>query len=295
MEIEMKPGKYVVAVSGGVDSMVLLDLLRQIPGLQLTVAHFDHGIRPDSAVDKDLVEAVAKSYGLAFISQSAKLGPAASEALARNRRYDFLDQVRLQTKSGAIITAHHQDDLLETAVLNMLRGTGRSGLSSLASRGRLLRPLLSYPKASIVQYAKQHGIKWREDSTNSDEHYLRNYIRRQIIPRFSDAQRQQLLACIHLAATQNRQIDECLGRLLSLHTTENRLERHWFISLPHNVAKEVLRAWLLTYQRRSFDRQWLERAAVLLKTCSHGTLIDVDAETQLKIDKNYLALLYRER
>jgi tRNA(Ile)-lysidine synthase len=90
ISISLSPGKYVAAVSGGVDSMVLLDLLRNIPDVELIVAHFDHGIRPDSAEDRQLVERVCAQYGVAFEYAEGHLGKKASEATARAARYSFL-------------------------------------------------------------------------------------------------------------------------------------------------------------------------------------------------------------
>src|SRR5690606_31809517 len=100
--------------------MALLDMLRQQPQLQVVVAHFDHGIRPDSTEDRRLVQQVAASHGLQFVYHNGSLGSGASEDLARRARYDFLHKLRMATNAKAIITAHHQDDLLETAVYNML-------------------------------------------------------------------------------------------------------------------------------------------------------------------------------
>src|SRR6266542_1461422 len=149
MKVRVSPGKYVVAVSGGVDSMVLLDLLRQKPKLELVVSHFDHGIRPDSEEDRRLVQRIARAYGLPFVYARGNLGPKAGEALAREARYAFLRRVQQEQGAKAIITAHHQDDMLETAIMNLLRGTGRRGLSSLKSREGLLRPLLNWTKKDI--------------------------------------------------------------------------------------------------------------------------------------------------
>src|SRR5438309_11792005 len=94
MELQIMPGKYVLAVSGGVDSMVLLDLLAAQPGIELIVAHFDHGIREDADADRQLVEAAATRYGLPFVAARGQLGAQASEATAREARYRFLQQVR---------------------------------------------------------------------------------------------------------------------------------------------------------------------------------------------------------
>src|SRR5215471_4228206 len=94
MKIELEPGKYVVAVSGGVDSMVLLDVLKDVPGLQLVVAHYDHGMRGDSGQDRQLVQEAAAHYGLPFAYEEGKLGVRTSEAAARDARYQFLRRVR---------------------------------------------------------------------------------------------------------------------------------------------------------------------------------------------------------
>src|SRR5437764_343012 len=128
-----KPGKYVVAVSGGVDSVALLDMLARSDDLKLVVAHFDHGIRKDSAKDRKFVEDLAKNYDLPFVYEEGHLGSGTSEAVARGARYDFLHRVKKSHGAQAIITAHHQDDVLETAIINLLRGTGRKGLTSLTS------------------------------------------------------------------------------------------------------------------------------------------------------------------
>ncbi len=192
------PGRYVVAVSGGVDSMALLHALSRQPGLELVVAHFDHGIRDNSVEDRKFVQAFAQDNNLKFMYEEGKLGRQAGEAAARATRYKFLRKVLKDTDSRAIVTAHHQDDVLETAVINLLRGTNRKGLTSLASREDMERPLLAVPKRDIIAYAKEQGLEWREDSTNEDTDYLRNYVRHQLLPRFEDANRNQLLDIIFL-------------------------------------------------------------------------------------------------
>jgi tRNA(Ile)-lysidine synthetase-like protein len=106
--MHLSDGRYVVAVSGGVDSVALLDILRQQTGLELIVAHFDHGIRKDSCQDRLLVEQLAKRYGLTFVYEEAKLGPRTSEETARRARYAFLNKVMREHQAVAIVTAHHQ-------------------------------------------------------------------------------------------------------------------------------------------------------------------------------------------
>ena len=113
---------YVVAVSGGVDSVVLLDVFSKIKHHTLVVAHFDHGIRTDSVHDARFVEALAKKHTLTFETLREELGADASEEKARDRRYAFLRSVA-KKYDGRIVTAHHSDDAVETIAINMSRGT----------------------------------------------------------------------------------------------------------------------------------------------------------------------------
>jgi tRNA(Ile)-lysidine synthetase-like protein len=295
MKIDIQPGKYVVAVSGGVDSVVLLNLLSNVSGLELVVAHYDHGIREDSGSDKAFVEGLAALRGLPFFSAVGKLGPKTSEALAREKRYEFLWQVKEQTAADAIITAHHRDDFIETAIINMQRGTGRRGLSALGSTAELKRPLLGFSKAQLIDYAKAYQLTWHEDATNQDKTYLRNYVRHEIVPKFSRVEQEAFVALLQQTGALNAQIDGVLKELLAVHTTATSLERQWFTGLPHEVAREVLLAWLRQTDIRHLDRKQVERIVVLAKTLPHGKLIDVDSRFQLKITTNKLALIPRER
>ncbi|HEX9153534.1 MAG TPA: tRNA lysidine(34) synthetase TilS [Candidatus Saccharimonadales bacterium] len=293
MEIAIKPGKYVVAVSGGVDSMVLLDMLSRLPGMHLVVAHYDHGVREDSAEDRRLVENVAKHYGLPFVYEEGGLGPGASEAQAREARYAFLRRVKNDYEAEAIIAAHHMDDLLETAILNIIRGTGRKGLSSLASTRGVLRPLLHTPKCEIMDYARSHSIKWHEDSTNQSDQYLRNYVRHHILPKLGDDGRARLYGYIERAEALNPEIDAMLLLDLQDKTAGGELDRRWFIMLPYDVSCEVMAMWLRVRGVREFDRKTIERLVVFGKVAFPGKLADIDSEYWLKANKNSLGFSRR--
>jgi tRNA(Ile)-lysidine synthase len=286
VKVSVKTGKYVVAVSGGVDSVVLLDLLTKIPGLQLVVAHFDHGIRPESSDDRRFVQALAQSYQLPFEYKDGHLGAGASEAAARQARYDFLNTVQKKAGAEAIITAHHQDDVLETAVINLLRGTGRKGLTALRDRPGIVRPLLKIPKSEVLDYAQQHGLEWHEDSTNQDTTYLRNYIRHKLLPRLSENDRARLVKIFTALSVTNQELDELLGVLVE----RVELDRHWFNQLPHGVAREVMAAWLRDNELRGFDRRTLERLVVAAKTGRAGKRFPVMAGRQLQVGREHLTL-----
>ena len=294
MNIELPAGKYVIAVSGGVDSMVLLHLLAQKQHDQahsFVVAHFDHGIRPDSTEDRKLVQQTAESYGLPFVYDQVSLGPAASEAVARDARYSFLRIVRTSVGADAIITAHHQDDLIETIIINFLRGTKSRGLSSLRSTKTLYRPLLGLTKQQIRAYARQHKLKWREDSTNDDETYLRNYIRKQIMPRLDDSARKRLLEHSQKAATLNDAIQALTVRYLDTQPEALVLERQSFRELPEAVAHEVLAEWLRLHTTASLTSKLIERLATAITEGGTGAKFDVARGYSIELTRNHAKLV----
>lgn len=288
LNVELEPGKYVVAVSGGVDSMVLLHVLTTLPDLRLIIAHYDHGIREDSSADSLLVERVAERLGLPFVGEQGRLGVSASEATARRARYAFLRRARESYGAKAIVTAHHQDDLLETAIINILRGTGRKGLSSLQSTNDILRPFLQVTKKQIFEYASLHPeIVWHEDETNQDNRYLRNYIRNHLIKRMGEEGRGLLLQYVERAAETNPLIDMLLlHEMRPHHTNSDALNRQWLTMLPYDVSCEVVAAWLRAQGVREFDRKMINRLVVFAKTAQKGKKTDIDAAYLLEVSKH---------
>lgn len=295
MNIKVEPGHYIVAVSGGVDSVTLLDILRRKPGLKLTAAHYDHGIRPDSKKDRFHVQGLAKKYRLPFVYQAGNLGPAASEAEARQARYEFLRSVQKNLSAKAIITAHHQDDVLETAIHNILRGTGRKGISAMNNNLGVVRPMLNISKANIKEYALANGLVWREDSTNEDLRYRRNFIRSKIIPKLSSKQREEFLGYVNKLSNLNKQIDVSLINYLHQQPKWELLDRHSFIMLPHKVSLEVMASWLRNHNARDFDKPLLERLVVKSKILAPAKRVDVNHTYTIQINSKTLALQHRDR
>jgi tRNA(Ile)-lysidine synthase TilS/MesJ len=159
----------------------------------------------------------------------------------------------------------------------------------------LRRPLVDVTKRQIHAYALSHKLIWREDSTNQNEDYLRNYVRRKILPRFSLAQRRQLLDIVKDMAETNRELDTRLINYLHTQPAIDELGRQDFILLPHNAAREVLAAWLRNHNIRNFDRRTLERLVVAAKTGKRGDLADVLQNHRLFIGRETLALRSNER
>lgn len=226
--------KYVVAVSGGVDSMVLLDMMVRAGAGELVVAHFDHGIRSDSHLDAAFVKKIAEQHGLVYESRREVLGATASEALARERRYAFLRHIA-KKHDAQIVTAHHLDDLVETVAINMTRGTGWRGLAALNSD--VARPLIDMEKAALIDYAVKRNIPWREDSTNASAAYLRNRLRRKT-PALSLDEKRELRA---LHAHQKALRQEIRAEAKRLVGEGPWYSRYFFTHVQPQVAVECLR------------------------------------------------------
>ena len=291
MTVDSLPkGKYIVAVSGGVDSVVLLDVLVQQPDIELIVAHFDHGIRKDSSEDRKLVATLSQKYGVTFECAEGELGSDASEERARQARYTFLEHIRKKHAATGLVTAHHQDDALETMVFNVLRGTKRKGMSSLQSTDTTTRPLINHTKDEIIDYARQHNLLWREDSTNSDEKYTRNWIRRKLLPKLSSSQRKELQASHVAAKTRNAILDEVVQQELVELQSEEGLKRKEFILLPYPVACEIMAAWLRQNHVQEIDRKLIDVLVVSAKTLPPGKKVSITKDIFLSIEAHALCL-----
>lgn len=202
-----------MAVSGGVDSVCLLDMLAQHGGYELVVAHVNHGIREDSVNDAELVRALAKKYQFNIVITMLNLPKNTSENDLREARYDFLfEQMKLQD-AMAIITAHHADDVLETSIMNIQRGTDRYGAAGGMNREGIIRPLIGATKQELLEYAKLHLLQWHEDTTNKDIKYTRNKIRHEVIPSINKTEYQKKLIRLR---ELNAKIDSELVGLVSI-------------------------------------------------------------------------------
>ncbi len=189
-----KEDKFVLAISGGADSMVLLDLfltLSQKNPISFCVANLDHKIRKESANEQQWLSSFCAEKGIRFYGQRAdikalksSMGATASlEELARNERYRLFKKIKQEFQAKWVVTAHHKDDLLETFFLRLLRGTGLNGINTLNKVDRsFLRPLLGYFKEELLNYAKERNLFYFEDYSNKDTQFLRNRIRHKMIP-----------------------------------------------------------------------------------------------------------------
>jgi tRNA(Ile)-lysidine synthase len=271
MKVNIEPGRYIVAVSGGVDSVTLLDLLAQQDGLELIVAHFNHGIRADADKDAQLVAKLSKTYELPVEVGYGYLRANASEESARKARYEFLENIQKKYNADRIVTAHHQDDLIETALINLIRGTGYRGLNSIQSNKSIFRPLIKFSKNEILNYAKKNNLVWRDDASNKDDRYLRNYIRNNILANLDDNQRDEFISNIDKVAKTDNTIRYEIAKLPQLQDEENYINRAYFTQLPIDVGREVLAHMLREREVRDFDRKTIDRLNIAIRTAKAGT------------------------
>ncbi len=186
---ELQENTFLLACSGGIDSVVLAHLCAEIQ-LNFAIAHCNFGLRGmESKGDEDFVRALAKElnapffvthFDTAYYVEKHKVSVLLA---ARELRYTWFYKIMKEQGYNTLVTAHQADDDLETFLINLSRGTGIQGLMGIPQRtDSISRPLLKFSREAILDYAKNHQIKWREDSSNKKTIYLRNKIRHQIIP-----------------------------------------------------------------------------------------------------------------
>lgn len=253
-----KDDLVIVAVSTGVDSMALLDLLQRLPDNlrpRLLVAHVNHELREQSTVEEAYLTTYCKQAGLtlrvAHWPKAAHPEHGIEEA-ARHFRYDFFKRLLAEYHATAVLTAHHANDLAETMLMKMTRGGQLDQLVGICDQrplggGKLVRPLLLFTKADLYRYARARGLRWFEDATNQELTVARNRYRHQIIPALEQENPQlisHLLNYRHqlteLLAWRNQE----LAQLLATVQVDHHLQLAALQQLPRFQQTELLRYWL---------------------------------------------------
>jgi tRNA(Ile)-lysidine synthase len=213
------PGTAVLAVSGGPDSVALLDLMHSVAlerGLSLVVAHADHGIQTDSRTVGQAVRDLARQRDLTFELGELTLGPDATETAARRARYAWLTEVQRRHAARYLVTAHHADDQVETILLRVLKGSGPAGLAGMPARGRggIMRPLLPFSHAELAAHVAERGLAFHDDPANRDPRHLRSWLRVTLVPqlatRLGSNLRADVLRLGRAAAVERRAWDRAL-------------------------------------------------------------------------------------
>lgn len=273
--------KYVLAVSGGMDSMLLAELMRELCSKeQLVIAHFNHKTRGQESEDDSLfVRKFAQSTGLVFQVGERK-GEKVSEAALRNERYQFLEKVRNQYNCDYVMLGHHLQDQVETFLMRMLRGTGLDGLAVMAPKnGIWIRPLLVFSRETLEQEGLKKRIKYRTDSSNSESKYFRNEMRLGLLPEFEKLAEhyggkekwlQRLVPLFEEIRGIKKQLNNKTNKKLSKASVKTqfwiRISKKVLNSFPLTEKKRALRKIIADLEIETFSTGDLKRLEESLRT-----------------------------
>ncbi|MEA4895175.1 MAG: tRNA lysidine(34) synthetase TilS [Oscillospiraceae bacterium] len=250
-----KSGIVLCAVSGGKDSMCLLEMLRELApgyGFELRCAHFDHRLRGgESDRDRDFVEAYCRALGIVCYTGSADVSAYAAEnglgteEAARELRYSFLEKTAGEIGAERIATAHTADDNAETLIMNLVRGSGLRGLCGIPPvRGKIIRPLLQTTGKEVLAYLEKTGVPHVEDSTNEKDDYSRNRLRHRVIPELKSLNEgfdENLIRCAELIREDEEYLSSLARDFIGGHYSGHSLPVDEFLALPKPVSARVLR------------------------------------------------------
>lgn len=264
-----KINRIFVGISGGLDSVVLLHrLLKQA---ELILLHVNHHLQPSSDEWETFVRRLADQYELPLIVHAITTKPAPAEsieAFARRERYAFFESCL--EKGDALLLAHHQNDEVETFFLNLSRGAGLNGLSSMPEqrplgKGVLIRPLLTYSRADLLAYAEKENLTWKEDPSNQDLRYDRNFLRHEILPainkRWPDFNARVADTLRHLKTTREAMDFLIEKTLQDLCPAGEGRTLHWkpLLNFPASLQRLLLQAWVKRESHLVLSEAHLER------------------------------------
>jgi tRNA(Ile)-lysidine synthase len=313
--LDLAGSSVLVAASGGLDSTVLLHALasRAGPhGLRIAAGHVHHGLRgADADADQRAVQAQAEQLCVPFASRRVEPGrlregcssrerPTLQEA-ARSLRYAALREMATEVGADHVATAHHADDQAETVLLRLLRGTGPDGLAGIPERspdGRIVRPLLSVPKAAILAWARDRGLAWREDASNASDRYARNRLRR-LLPGLADAFNPRLLRAIADLAEAQRRDSEWIGTAVKQEASRRLraqggalwIDAGGWTELPEALGRRLIRAALACAGlARDVRRTHLVRISDFLADPVAGRTLELPGGVRLVADRRGVRL-----
>lgn len=302
--------KIIVAVSGGVDSVCLLDAFCQLKDkfeFKIYVTHFNHSIRDNADKDEEFVNNLADHYDLPYyagkgdVLHYAKENSLSVEHAARQLRYSFFDKLGNSLNINLIATAHTLNDSAETVLLNLFRGSGLTGLSGIKSRrplsrkNLLIRPFLEFKKSELIEYAECRKLVWHEDETNAQLQYHRNIIRNVIIPEIVKSINPSAIDTINRSASILQGAEEFISDHIenSLNYVvydkkkkQVSMKISWLRSFSFFMQGELLHKLITTYFSIQFPS-----LAVIEKALS---LIDKETGSTSEISKSVFALKDRD-
>lgn len=284
-ELLLNDEKVLLAVSGGVDSMVLAELFHR-SGWSFAVAHCNYKLRGNES-DEDELHVVdwAKGRNVTIHTQQFDLGQGSVQLNARNARYDWFRTLCKENGYSRIATGHQLEDSLETVILNLARGTGIRGIAGIQpASGEIIRPLLFASRDQLTSFAEEQGIKWREDGSNANTHYRRNFVRHEVIPKLHELN--PSLSRTFLSTSQRLQqvqafLDAEMQKVKSGHLSEEngvlKLDLSWLTTENQTILNLILDEYGFNYATISDLKGSLEKTGRSFYSENWNLTIDRDA------------------
>ncbi len=294
----------VMAVSGGIDSMVMAELfvrLRASWNLTLAIAHVNHQLRGEESLgDEAFVRQHAERWGIPFYAERvdtyyhAAANRLSKQEAARKLRYQVFERVRTEVNADAVATAHQADDNAETVLLNALRGTGVRGLAGIPVRrepGAIIRPLLFARRAEINIFAQEQGIPFRLDSSNASTEYRRNYLRQNVIPAIEASREFDFVTSLNRLSRLMRQLDTLLSTevhhlLPGVLTQDERGGSSLHVSRLRSKPEYLQEAIVLEVLRRLGAEAEAHKVHQVLELCDRTTGSQVQLSKDLHVYRN---------
>jgi tRNA(Ile)-lysidine synthase len=248
-----RDSKIVLGVSGGPDSVCMLDVFAKLSkkyGFSLIIAHVNYHLRgQDSIKDEKFVAKLAEKYKLPLEILDWN-GKTIDENSLRNVRYEFFEKIRKENKFDSIAVAHNKNDQIETFLMRILRGSGLSGLSAIKWRnGNIIRPLLGTNREEIIEHLKQNSIVYRTDKTNKKNLFLRNKIRNKLIPQLEKEYNPAIIDTIFNSVMSIAEDYSFLSDLTTKSYSENNLSVKKILALHPSLQKMAIRNILEKYKQ----------------------------------------------
>lgn len=282
----------VVGVSGGVDSMVLISLLNNKTKSKIVCAHVHHNLREESDEELEFVKEYCTNNGIIFEFTKLEYENKFNEKTAREMRYSFFERILNKYNSKILLTAHHGDDLIETILMRLVRGStlkGYSGIEMISERisYKILRPLLFTSKEEIYKYAKTFNVPFREDMTNTKDDYTRNRYRKYILPFIKEENSQAHLKFLDYSneLLENYYfIDKIIDNEYERVVINNKINIEDFNLLETFIKKSILKKYLFNIYNNDIEKINTTHVTILLDFILNG-----DTNTSLDLPNNYKA------
>ena len=303
-EINSSDLTYLVAFSGGYDSMCLLDILSKIKNLpeyddlNIIAAHFNHNWRGDEALrEQEVCRLFAASKGFEFYTKNAPCDLKKDENSARLARYEFFEECMENYDADAVITAHNKDDNAETVLYRVIKGTGLVGLKGISeNRDKFYRPLLKTSRKEIMAYCEANNLTPNNDSSNNDIKYKRNYLRLNIIPaleKINPTVKDSLNTLAEVAISENSIIEEYLSTLRSKIFKNESIVPSEYTKLSTPVKMRFLHEYIQTLDL-DYDYKKIKELYEFIEkniTKKNGTTISLAAAKWLYVDDKTIEIL----